>query len=85
MNAISLPLHTVSSFLFVAYGKATSIMLDDKEPTVKQMAYNPRHLVDIVYNSTEHLHHLSHMANSMYMQQQLINMAYKKFLKTGTF
>ena len=60
-------------------------MLDDQESQVKQMVYDPRHTVDIVFNAIENLHDLSHAANSVYTQQQLINLIYNKFLKTGTF
>ena len=84
-NAIMAPLYDVLNFLFVQYGKVTSTMLDDAEMKVKRMAYDPRHPVDIVFNAVEDLHDYSHAANSIYTQQQLINMAYNIFLKTGTF
>ena len=84
-NAISAPLHDVITFLFVSYGKVTSTMLDDAESKVKQMTYDPRQPVDIVYNEIEDLHDFSHAANAIYTQQQLMNMAYNIFLKTGVF
>ena len=51
-------------------------MLDEAELKVKQMTYDPKQPVDIVYNAVEDLHDLSHSANSIYTQQQLMNMAY---------
>jgi hypothetical protein len=84
-NAITVHLHEVLTFLFLAYCKVTSTMLDDHETKAKQMTYDPQHPVDIVFNAIEDLHDLSHAANSVYTQQQLINMGHNKFLKTGTF
>ena len=84
-NAISAPLYDVLTFLFVSYGKVTSTMLDEAEMKVKQMTYDPKQPVDIVYNAVEDLHDLSHSADSIYTQQQLMNMAYNIFLKTGIF
>ena len=60
-------------------------MLHHEEKQVKEMFYDPQHLVDVVFNKAKDLLDLSIAARANFSEQQLINISYVLLTSTGKY
>jgi hypothetical protein len=84
-NSLTGTVNTILDHLQTVYGRVSSQMLDDREQELRNMNYNAKYPIDIVFNAIEEFVDFADLAHQPITQRQTIAKAYTIINKTRRF
>ena len=84
-NSLTGTVNTILDHLQTVYGHVSSQMLDDREQEIRNMNYNVKYPIDMVFNAVEEFVDFADLAQQPVTQRQTVAKAYTILNKTRRF
>jgi hypothetical protein len=84
-NSLNGTVHEVLAHLRTKYGRISPQMLENREQELRDINYNTKDPIDVVFNAVEDYADFAELANQPMTQNQTIAKAYVTINKTGRF
>jgi hypothetical protein len=84
-NSLQGTVHQILTHLQDIYGRVTPQMLEDREAELRNMTYNPKYPIDIVFNAVSDYSDFADLGNQPMTQRQTVAKAYLILNKTRRF
>jgi hypothetical protein len=84
-NSLRGPINSILMHLQTLYGRVSLQMLEDREQELRNMPYNAKYPIDMVFNSVEDFVDFAELAAQPVTRKQTVTKAYTILNKTGRF